>query len=216
MKQLALTVESRDGKGRGNSRRLRNSGKIPAIIYGKSGSRSLSIGDKNFRDLLRTMAGGAAIIELTDDKSKKFLSVLHETHRDACTDHFLHVDFREVSRDTAMQFSIPVHVFGESTGVKNNNGTLEILHHNIDIRCLPDDLPSKIDIDVSHLDVHNSIHLKDIKLPAGVTAVGDADQVVVICAAAHIEKEPVAVEVVADAPAATDKAASPEGAKAGS
>ena len=204
MKQLALTVENRSGKGRNEMRRLRSSGKIPAVLYGKSGSRSLSVTDTNFRELLRSVSGVAALIELTDEKGDKSLSVLHDTQRDPCTDKFLHADFHEVSMDHEMQFSLPVSVTGESDGVKNYNGTLEIHHHELHIKCLPKDLPNNIEIDVTELGLGESVYLKDIKLPQGVNTVGDPDEVVVLCAApasSVAEEETAAEESAEEAPA---------------
>jgi large subunit ribosomal protein L25 len=223
---LTLKVASRAQTGRSASRRLRKVNRIPAILYGKhTNPEKLSIEVPEFTRLLKTVAGRALLIELArDDKNEKALSFLQEIQRDPITDRYLHVDLHEVKPDETFEIRVPVRVVGESFGVKNQSGVLEIASHVIRIRTLPKDLPEAIDVDVTALNVGQTIKIGEIKAPAGVTFLDDKGQPVVACVepVAEIVQEVVAAapvegaaaapaEGAAAAPAADGKAAAPAG-----
>lgn len=189
MKQLALTIQSREDAGRGPCRRLRASGKVPAVLYGDSGSRSIAVNESALRQLLRSLRGSVALIELTDEKAQKTLSVFKDIQRDPVTDQFVHVDFREVAYGKLMTVNLPVRVVGESTGVKNENGVLEVVAHALEVRCLPKDMPEFITVDVADLRAGHAIHIKDLQAIEGVSFVGDPVAVVVACTAPEAAEE---------------------------
>ena len=197
---LTLKVATRAQTGRSASRRLRKVNRIPAILYGKhSAPEKLSIEVPEFTKLLKSVAGRSLLIELNrEDKSEKALSFLQEIQRDPITDRYLHVDLHEVKPDETFEIRVPVRVSGESFGVKNQSGVLEIATHMLRVRCLPSDLPEAIEIDVTPLKVGETIKVGEIKPVAGVTFLDEKGQPVVACV------EPVAeivVETVAAAPA---------------
>lgn len=183
MKQLELTVTNRTETGRGPVRRLRASGKVPAVIYGKSGSRPLTLEEPQLRKLMRAISGAAAIVKIKDDANNESLSIIQEVMRDPVTDRFEHVDFHEVSATEKMHAVLPVHIKGEAAGVKNENGVIDFVAHQVDIECLPKDLPEFIDLDISSLSVGESIHIKDLPSISGVKILNDAESVVVACVA---------------------------------
>jgi large subunit ribosomal protein L25 len=209
MKLLKLPVHPRDKTGRGPARRLRASNEIPAVIYGKSGPRHLTIKEPEFRLLMRAVAGTAALVEITDQTGAATLSLLQEVQRDARTDHFVHIDLREVSANEPMRAGVPVRVFGESVGVKLESGIIEISRHELFVRCLPKDLPDIISVDVAELHAGQSIHVSDLKPIPGVTFADRAEEVVVACVVPKVEEEPVAAAAV---PAEGEAAATAEGA----
>ncbi len=220
MKLLKLPVQARDKSGRGPSRRLRSSGQIPAVIYGKSGVRHLTVKEPEFRLLMRAVAGTTALVEISDQTGAATLSLLHDIQRDARTDHFVHIDLREVSANEPMRVGVPVRVTGESVGVKLESGVIEISRHELFVKCLPKDLPDIIMVDVTELHAGHSIHVSDLKPISGVTYADHAEEVVVACVVPTVEEEPVAAEAVAaeGAAAATAEGAAPaegEAAKAG-
>ena len=179
--QFTLNVSPREGTGRSASRRLRKQDRIPAILYGKhTAPLVLSLDGPEFTRLVKVIGDNAALIELKGVKDKA-LSILQEVQRDAMTDRYLHVDLHEVKADEKMEINVPVHLSGESTGVKNEAGVLEFASHTIRIRCLPKDLPAFIDVDVTELHVGQTIHFGELKPIAGVTFVGNKDQPVVSC-----------------------------------
>ncbi|HVU37961.1 MAG TPA: 50S ribosomal protein L25 [Opitutales bacterium] len=220
MKLLKLPVHSRDKSGRGPSRRLRASGQIPAVVYGKSGVRHLTVKEPEFRMLMRAVAGTAALVEISDQTGTATLSLLQEVQRDARTDHFVHIDLREVSANEPMRANVPVRIIGESIGVKLESGIVEVSRHEVQIKCLPKDLPDLVFVDVTELHAGQSIHIRDLKAIPGVTFTEHADEVVAACVVPTVEEEPVAAEAaVGDAAAATaEGAAAPaegDAAKAG-
>jgi large subunit ribosomal protein L25 len=196
---LTLKVATRAQTGRSASRRLRKGNCIPAILYGKhTDPEKLSIDGPEFTRLLKTVAGRALLIELSrDDKPDKALSFLQEIQRDPMTDRYLHVDLHEVKAEEKFEIRVPVRVTGESFGVKNQSGVLEIASHLLRVRCLPKDLPESIEVDVTPLNVGQTIKIGELKPVPGVTFLDDKGQPVVSCVepVAEIVQEVVAAEV---------------------
>jgi large subunit ribosomal protein L25 len=207
--QLTLNVSSRAQTGRSASRRLRKVNRIPAILYGKhTDPEKLSIEGPEFVRLLKTVAGRAVLIELQHpERQEKALSFLQEVQRDPITDRFLHVDLHEVKPDEKFEIQVPIQIAGESFGVKNQNGVLEINTPTLRIRCVPKDLPAVIPVDVTELKVGETFKVAALKPVAGVEFLDSKGQPIVSCV------EPVA-EVVAEVAAPTGEAAAAEGAAA--
>lgn len=198
--QFKLNVASRAQTGRSASRRLRKANRVPAILYGKhTKPESLSIEGPEFIRLLKSVGDRAVLVELErGDKAEKALSFLQEIQRDPITDKYLHVDLQEVKADEKFEIRVPVHVVGESFGVKNQNGVLEMNTHLIRIRVLPKDLPEAIAVDVTELKVGETIKVGSLKPVPGVEFLDSKGQTIVSCV------EPVAeiVQEVAATPAA--------------
>ncbi len=188
MKQIKLTVQARDQFGRGPNRRLRASGRVPAVIYGKHHEpASLSVDGPEIKRLLKALSGTTALIELSQDNSEPRLSVVQEIQRNPITDEVIHIDFHEVSAKEEMHTHVALHVIGEAFGTRNQNGLLEIISHQVDIQCLPKDLPEFIEIDVTELKVGESIHVGDLKKLDGVKYLADEDQVVIACTEQRVD-----------------------------
>jgi large subunit ribosomal protein L25 len=194
--QFILNVATRAQSGRSASRRLRKANSIPAILYGKHTSpEKLAVDTPEFVRLLKAVAGRAVLVELhRKDKAEKALSFLQEVQRDPLTDQYLHIDLQEVKADEKMEIRVPLQVTGESFGVKNQSGVLEIATHTLRVRCLPKDLPSVIEVDVTELKVGETIKVAELKPVAGVDFLDQKGQPVVSCV------EPVA-EIVQEAAA---------------
>jgi len=187
--QFVLNVTTRAQTGRSASRRLRKANSIPAILYGKHTSpEKLAVDTPEFVRLLKGIAGRAVLIELQrKDKADKALSFL-----------------QEVKADEKMEIRVPVQVVGESFGVKNQSGVLEIATHLIRIRCFPKDLPAAIEVDVTELKVGETIKVGELKAVAGVDILDTKGQPVVSCVepVAEIVQEVVAAAVPAEGAAA--------------
>jgi large subunit ribosomal protein L25 len=181
MKQVKLAVQSRNQSGRGPSRRARAAGQIPAVLYGPSGVRHLTIPYGAFLKLRKEVHGQTALVELSEEEKSPVLSIIQEIQRDARTDTFTHVDFREVSADAEITTHVAVHVNGDAIGVRIEGGLLDIVLHQVDVRALPQKLPSLIEIDVSELHAGKSITIGDLTPIEGVTFLGEKDQPVVSC-----------------------------------
>lgn len=207
MKKYQLTVTTREGTGRSASRRLRKAEKIPAILYGKhTKPESLAISAPEFVKLRKEIAGQAALIELKREAGPTALSFLQEIQRDAITDKYLHLDLHEVKTDEKFEIRVPVRIVGEAAGVKVGGGILETSSFQLRIRCLPKDLPSLIEVDVSAVELGQTVHVSDMKPLPGVEFLDQGNQPVVSCV------EPPAEEVAATPEAAAapaDGAATP-------
>lgn len=182
MKQIKLSVHARTGTGRGPAKRLRASGKVPAVLYGKhSEPVSLAVDSSEMGRLLKESAGAAALIELSQDGQEPKLSVVQEVQRNAITDKIVHIDFHEVSAKEEMETHVNVHLIGESIGVKNENGVIDLSVFQINVKCLPQNLPSFVEVDISDLHVGGLVHVKELPKYEGVEYVADPEQVVVSC-----------------------------------
>jgi large subunit ribosomal protein L25 len=217
--QFKLNVASRTQTGRSASRRLRKANRVPAILYGKhTKPESLSIEGPEFIRLLKSVGDRAVLIELQrGEKSDKALSFLQEVQRDPITDKYLHVDLQEVKGDEKFEIRVPVHVVGESFGVKNQSGVLEMASHVLRIRVLPKDLPEAIMVDVTELKVGETFKVGSLKPVPGVEFLDPKGQPVVSCVepVAEIVQEVAAPTAAAGAAAPAAGAAPAEGAAAG-
>ncbi len=199
MQQFKLNVVCREKTGRGVARRLRAEGNIPACIYSKGNSRSITVSAVDFRSLSREIAGGAALIELADDKGEKTLTLIQDVQNHAIKARVDHIDFFEVARGEAFTTQVPVHLNGEkeSYGVKNEGGMIDHASHEVEIRCIPSALPECIEVDVTDLKVGDSVHIRDLAAVKGVEFTGEPDQVIVSCQAPTVVVETTEEEVAA-------------------
>jgi large subunit ribosomal protein L25 len=178
---------------------------------------SLSIEGAEFVRLLKSVAGRAVLIELArSDSPDNALSFLQEVQRDPITDKYLHVDLQEVKADEKFEIRVPVHVIGESFGVKNQSGVLEMNTHLLRVRVLPKDLPESITVDVTELKVGEAIKVSSLKPVSGVEFLDSKGQPIVSCVepVAEIVQEVVAAAPVEGAVAAVPGAVPAEGAAA--
>ncbi len=198
----SLNVLSRNQSGRSASRRLRRSNQVPAILYGKhSEPTKLSIDAREFRRLLKQISGRKTIIELQQaGKDTPALSFLQEVQRDPITDIYLHADFQEIRPDEKFEVEVPTSVKGECFGVKYQNGILEIATHTVRVRCLAKDLPEVIVVDISNLNVDQTIKVRDLPALDGVEYRDSLGQTIVACLQGEKEEE-----TPADAAAAAPK-----------
>ncbi len=181
MQQYTLNIATRENTGRGVARRLRAEGKIPASLYGQGNARSISVSAVDFRDLNREIGGGAALVELTDEKGETALCLVQDVQYHAVKSTVDHIDFQEVERGHAFTTKVPVHLVGEAdcVGVKNDGGVLDHKSHEVEIRCRPSKLPDHVEVDVSGLGVGEAIHISELPALEDVEYLGEPIQVVV-------------------------------------
>jgi large subunit ribosomal protein L25 len=214
--QFKLNVASRAQTGRSASRRLRKANRVPAILYGKhSNPELLSVEAPEFIRLVKAVGGRAVLLELArGEKGEKALSFLQEIQRDPITDKYVHIDFQEVKADEKFEIRVVVRVVGESFGVKNQSGVLEMNSQQLRIRCLPKDLPESIVIDVTELKVGETIKVGELKPIPGVDFLDSKGQPVVSCVEPVAEIVQEAATSAAPAEGAAAAAAPAEGAAA--
>ncbi len=206
MKQnFVVKAEARQDAGKGASRRLRHQGKVPAVLYGgNDAAQTLAINANDLKNHLKSEAFYNAILKLELDGKQQQVVLKDLQRHPARSEDILHLDLYRILADRLLKRHIPVHLIGyeNSPGIKLEGGKLEHLHNDVEVECLPKDLPEYIEIDCSAMKLNDTIHLSQLVMPEGVKLVGllrgHDDGVVAI----HAPKQP-AEEVVADAAAAT-------------
>jgi large subunit ribosomal protein L25 len=206
-----LVVQVREGTGKGVARKLRAAGHIPGVCYGRSSpSIGIAVNPKALDRLLaESTAGMNTLIDLRVEGSGAYdgkSMLVKELQRDPVTGSMLHVDLYAVDLQQTIQVSVPIHVTGTAEGVKMG-GILDQTLREIELECMPEAIPQEIPVDVSALDIGQSLHVRDLALPEGVTLQSDPDLAVVLVAAPAAEEEVAAeVEAGAEAPAVEGEA----------
>jgi large subunit ribosomal protein L25 len=197
-KHAKLTVQTRSGTGRSAANKLRKSGIVPAVIYsGRETAVPLQVEGRALGKLLSEANAQHFLVDLEilgGEAPVNRLALFQAKQIDPLTRHLLHVDFHGISADEELTSQVAVESFGEPIGVKTFGGTLEQTLRVIEIACLPDDLPEIIRVDVSSLNVGDSLHLSQLVLPKGVRALGEPGTPVFAVTGAVAEDAPVAAE----------------------
>jgi large subunit ribosomal protein L25 len=211
-----LVAEFRDDQGKGASRRLRRTGKIPAILYGgKQDARAMALDHARLILMLENERIYSTILSLNVGKEKQ-AAVIKDLQRHPYKNQVLHVDFQRVLEDEKIRLRIPLHFINEATsvGVKTGGGVVSHLRNDIEVLCLPKDLPEFVEVDVQELGLGQLIHLSELKLPEGVELPelihGNDSAVVSI----HMQRAEEVAPVAEAAPAAGAEAAPAAGATA--
>ncbi|TSA34917.1 MAG: 50S ribosomal protein L25 [Verrucomicrobiaceae bacterium] len=195
-KQVKLSARPRSESGRNAVKAVRARGGVPAVIYGsKSEPANLEVSRREIEALLSHAVGENILVDLEIEEGGKKtnrLSLIQEVQHHPLRGDVLHVDFHAVSMTEEISADVVIESTGEPDGVKNFGGLLEQSMRSVSIKCLPQNLPEIIRVDVSPLKIGDSIHVRDLPLPAGVTATDDADLTVFIVAEPTVVEEPVA------------------------
>lgn len=207
-KILDLQAEPRTQSGSGAVNRLRKAGTIPAALYGaKVKPSAIQVHGKTFSKLLEGSASDNILVSLKLAGGEQ-LALVQEVQHDYLRGGILHVDFHAVAADEEIHANVPVIITGEAKGAKLG-GMVEAIHHEIEVRCLPKDLPESIEVDVTNLEVGKGIHVGEIAFPEGVTPRLGADVVIVMCEEPKVEAEPEPAAAAAPAAGAKPAAAAP-------
>ncbi|WP_068635969.1 50S ribosomal protein L25/general stress protein Ctc [Thauera butanivorans] len=179
--QIQFKATKRDAQGTGASRRLRRAGQLPGIIYGGSEALPITLDHNELFHLLRKEVFHSSVLNIDVD-GKKETVVLRDTQWHAFKPQVLHIDFQRVDANQKMHLKVPLHFIGDDVcpAVKLGGCIVSHVLNEIDVQCLPKDLPEFVEVDLSALEAGQSVHVSQIKLPAGVELVqhGDADPVV--------------------------------------
>lgn len=175
MKSVSLNVYPRTLARRGAVKKLRSSGRIPAVIYGRNTNpQSLEIDLKELENAVHQAASENLLVDLSvqGGEPARRLALVQEVQHHVLSGHILHLDLHEVKEDEKVVITVPVEAVGEAAGVKNGGGVLEHVIFKIKVRALPKDLPETIHVDVSKLEIGQAIHLGEIPTPEGVEILG--------------------------------------------
>jgi large subunit ribosomal protein L25 len=200
MEARSLVVQWRTEKGKEAARRLRSQGLIPAVVYGqREEAIPVTLNPQELSKVLRGGAGERSLINLTveglQDGPVSKTVILKEKQIDPVKRTLLHVDLYTIAMDEEIYVSVPVHIDGKAIGVEKG-GVLEQILREIEVKCLPGDIPPRIDVDVSSLDIGDSIHVGDITLEKAKIQV-DPEQTLATVVPPTVYEEPVVEEEIA-------------------
>lgn len=194
MATVSLSAKARDTVGKGNARKLRQAGEVPAVIYGHSReAQSLALNTREIERLLAQIAGTSTVVELAID-GKTARTLIREVQRHPFKRSVLHVDFQELVAGEKVTLSVPVRFHGTPVGVRESGGILEEIMHQVHLRVDPMSIPDHIDVDVTSLTIGHSFHVRDLPLPEGAEIMDDEDATLCIVSAprAVVEETPAA------------------------
>src|SRR5271170_8088526 len=186
MKSVALKAYPRSQVQHTAVKKLRAGGRVPATIYGRQTKpQNLELNSKEFADLLHHSVSENVLVDLSveNDARAKRLALVQEIQHHPLDGKILHVDFHEVAEDEKVTVYVPLETTGEAVGVKTGGGVLEHVLFKLKVRCLPKDLPEQITVEVTSLEIGQSIHIGDVKAPEGVEILGNKHITVVAVAA---------------------------------
>ncbi|HXT41447.1 MAG TPA: 50S ribosomal protein L25 [Candidatus Angelobacter sp.] len=205
MKSLSLKVFPRTLAKRTRVRKLRASGRVPAVIYGRqTRPQNLEVGLNEIEELIHHSVSETILVDLAiegEAKSRR-LALVQEIQHHPLSGKVLHVDFHEVAETEKVTVTVPVETAGEAAGVKTGGGVLEHVLFKLKVRALPKDLPEAITVDVTPLEIGQTIHLGEIPLPPGVEVIGDKKIPVISVAAPITEAQEAAALEAATTPLA--------------
>ena len=198
--ETILEATARESFGKNEARRTRRAGRVPAVLYGGDGKGAtpISVEPRALLRILHSESGANTLISLRLAGAGDTRVLVKEYQLDPVTHHLLHADFYRVAMDKALQVTIPVIVKGEPKGVKQQGGILEFVRREIEISCLPGDIPEHVEVDVSELMLHQGIRVRDLPTTGKWKAVSDAEMMIVHVVTIKVEEAP-----AADAAAAT-------------
>jgi large subunit ribosomal protein L25 len=178
---IELKADIRTSSGNGPARALRREGKIPAVLYGPGKEAILlSVDIKDLGKSLKTSKGGHPLFKLKiqDNQKSNRSAMLRELQTHPVSQKYLHADFYEISMDRKITVSIPIVALGTAKGVEDG-GILQLIRREVDVLCLPMEIPEAIEVDVSHLEIGDSIHLNEISLSGDIELADDSDYTVI-------------------------------------
>src|SRR5258708_537574 len=216
-KDITVTAEPRSSRGKNEARRLRVAGSTPAVLYGSGGdSVEVAVNPKEIGRILHSKTGHNTIFNLSVKGGENTPVMIIDWQSDPIKDTLLHADLKRIDLTKRLLVKVPVHTTGEPVGVKLQGGLLEAITREIEIECLPDDIPEHFTVDVSELSIGQSVRASQVALSGSMKLVSQPDSVISHVVLLKAEAEPTpAAEVEGAAAVAPAAAAEPEVIKKG-
>jgi len=212
MKEITIEANSRNGSGKGVARKLRMANKIPAVVYGRGDTpQALEIDYAGFHKVFHSLHGENAIINLRiDGKAADKKALIRDIQYDPVDGNIMHIDFQRISMDQKIRLNVGVRLQGTAKGVKTSGGILQWSIRELEVSCLPANIPEAIEINIESLDIHDSIKVKDLNVP-NIEFLDDPEETIVnVVPPALIKEEaPAAAEGEAAATTAETKPEEP-------
>jgi large subunit ribosomal protein L25 len=197
--KIVVEAAPREQRGKNEARRLRLMGKVPAVLYGGKGDAiALAVNTKQVSAILRSESGHNTLFQV-DLGGKYEPAIVKDWLTDPITGKLLHVDLIRVAMDVRMRVEVPVHTFGEPSGVKVQGGVFETVEREVEVECLPADIPSEFRVDVSGLALNQALRAKDLPIDAAkIKLITDPERVLVHVVTLKVEEEKPAEVVAAE------------------
>jgi len=218
--EAVLEATVRDSRGKNEARRTRADGKVPAVLYGIAGSgkaesTAIAVEPKALTKILHSEAGANTLISLKLAGAGDTRVLVKDYQLDPITHQILHADFYRIAMDKLLRITVPIVAKGEAPGVKQQGGILEYVHRQVEVECLPGDIPESIEVNVGELMLHQGVRVRDLPMNPKVKPVSDADMMIVHVIMPKAEEAPAAATAEGAAAAAPAAAAEPEVIKKG-
>ena len=211
---VTMAAATRDGRGKNEARRLRRSGRVPAVLYGgeSTGGVPLEVDPDEVHRILHSESGVNTLIALSVDGGASSQVMVREFQVDPISNALLHVDFYRPALDKVITVTVPVLLVGEPAGVKQQGGLLDFVQRDVHVECLPTEIPEHIEVDVSELLIGQGVRLRDLLEGVSWTPVSEPETLLAHVIAPKVEEEPAAEEEAAEA---AEEGAQPEVIKKG-
>lgn len=201
--ETVVAAEARDSRGKNEARRVRVSGRIPAVIYGAfQDPRAVSLNPKDILRIIHSKTGHNSIFDVEIAGIEKTPVIVAEEQYHPVKGTLMHIDLKRIDLTRKLRVSVPVHVTGEAKGVKQQGGVLDVVTKRIEIECIPDDIPNQFDVDVTELMIGTNIRVSDLPVKSGVRVLTAPEAVI-----AHVVGIKEEVAAVAEAAAAEPEVA---------
>lgn len=197
---ILVKGEKREAFGKNASRRIRREGRVPAVLYGASvDTIALTLDKKEIFSILKSETGENTLFKVSFDSEKRD-AMIKDIQADPVTDELLHVDLIQIAMDKAIRVDVPVDLVGEAVGVKTEGGFVDFISREIEVECLPKDIPEQIVVDISGLHLHQSLKIGNIQAPEGTRFTSELETVIVLIQAPTKEEgvEVEAEEIIAE------------------
>ena len=190
-KDFRVQAKPRDGRGKNDARRARRAGMVPITVYGGGAETVSAVAQlSDLAAILRSEAGRNTIFTIEVEGVGESEVMFHDRQIDPVRGRLIHADLTRLVKGQKIEVTVPLHLTGEPVGVKEKQGVLEQIIREIQIRCQPRDIPDTLDVDVSHLDVHDLLHISDIKVSEGIEILNDPELVLATVGIVKEEAEP--------------------------
>lgn len=205
--ETVVAAEARESRGKNEARRVRVSGRIPAVIYGAfQDPRAISVNPKDILKIIHSRTGHNSIFDVEISGGEKTPVIVADEQYHPVKGTLMHIDLKRIDLTRKLRVSVPIHVTGDAKGVKQQGGVLDVVTKRVEIECIPDDIPDQFDVDVTELMIGSNIRVSDLPLKSGVRVLTAPEAVIV-----HV----VGIREEAAAPEAVAAPAEPEVAKKG-
>lgn len=196
MERMSISVEKREEVGKGAARSLRKKNMIPAVIYRAGDSLPVQFSKKDLARFINATAGEQIMVDLQFGDGSSRFALMKDYQTDPVDGELLHADFFEVSLTEEVEVTVHITLVGEPIGVRRDGGILQYLIREFEVECLPDKIPGHIEVDVSNLEIGQSIRVGDLRPGEGIKVLNDPDEVIINIVAPAVE-EAAPVEVAA-------------------